>query len=116
LAAAPGTLSPQPIRVVAEDATTRIVAALEPLHSRGEFTPDAVKAAIETAGFPRDSISIVEVRSPLTTAEPPEQLGAAFGVHVGQTGCVVGSIRPDALTAEPKGSAVEFGCLEPFSH
>lgn len=102
-------------RARAEDAADRIHGALAPLRERGEFAPDAVASAIEDAGFPRESITTAPVRAPLgdTTGNPQ---GSAFGVHVGDAACVVGTIRPDRLQAEPKGSAAEYGCLEPATH
>ncbi|WP_019812793.1 hypothetical protein [Saccharomonospora saliphila] len=94
-------------RARAEDATERILDVLAPLRQEGAFAPDAVASAIESAGFPGDAI---------TTAPVRRARGTSFGVHVGDAGCVVGTVRPDRLSAEPKGAAAEFGCLEPFSH
>ncbi len=102
-------------RAAAEEAAERIRGALAPLRRKGEFAPEKVASAIENAGFPLDSITTAALRAPLaSTAEPPE--GAVFGVHVGNATCVVGTIRPDRLEAEPKGAAAEYGCLEPATH
>lgn len=102
-------------RAAAEEAAERIRGALAPLRGKGEFAPEKVASAIENAGFPPESITTEALRAPLAdTADPPK--GAVFGVHVGDATCVVGTIRPDRLEAEPKGAAAEYGCLEPATH
>lgn len=94
-------------RAVAEDAAERIVEALTPLHGNGEYAPGRVASAIEATGFPSGAI---------TTVPAGTMPGTHFGVHVGERGCVVGTMRPDRLSATAKGAAAEFGCLEPSSH
>jgi hypothetical protein len=94
-------------REAADAAAARIRPALEQLRAAGDFAPEATRQALLDLGYRAQDIEVTPMR------EPP---GAVYALHVGPRGCVIGDVRPDRVLVQVAGSAVEFGCLEPFSH
>lgn len=95
-------------------AAERIRPELERLRANGDLAADEVRAALVGLGFPAGDIAVQEFAERTVLASPGP--GAAFGVRVGDAGCVVGSVSPDGVRTEVTGAAAEFGCLEPFTH
>ncbi|MEU6024173.1 hypothetical protein [Micromonospora sp. NPDC047134] len=92
----------------------RIRPSLEALRAAGDFAPASTQRALLDLGIQPDAIQVTTMRPPTGQETPPP--GAVYAVRFGTVGCVIGDVRPDRVMVEVTGSAVEFGCLEPFSH
>ncbi|MEV4712797.1 hypothetical protein [Micromonospora sp. NPDC049374] len=93
----------------------RIRPKLEALRAAGDFAPASTQRVLLDLGITADAIEVTAMRTPIgqETTPPP---GAVYAVRFADVGCVIGDVRPERVMVEVRGSAAEFGCLEPFSH
>jgi hypothetical protein len=82
----------------------------------GDFRSDATRRALLGLGYLDADIEDEPMRVPLGWTSPQPPAGAVYAVHIGQAACVIGDVRPERVLVEVAGAAVEYGCLEPFSH
>jgi hypothetical protein len=103
-------------RSLAEEAATRIRPALEKLRAARQFAPAVTRQALLTLGFPAADVQVEPMQLPIGRNAPQPPDGAVYAIHVGKSGCVIGDVRPQRVLVQVTGTAVEYGCLEPFSH
>jgi hypothetical protein len=103
-------------RSLAEDVAARIRPQLEGLRASGDLAPGSVRDVLLGAGMAAADIVALPIAKPWWWTSPQPPAGVLFAIHIGQTGCVVGDLRPERVLVEVKGVAAEFGCLEPVTH
>ena len=103
-------------RSLAEDVAARIRPQLDRLRATGDLSPGSVRDVLLGAGMAPADVVALPIPTPWWWTSPQPPAGALFAIHIGQTGCVVGDLRPERVLVEVKGVAAEFGCLEPVTH
>ncbi|MDE9365669.1 hypothetical protein PZ938_08635 [Luteipulveratus sp. YIM 133132] len=98
----------------ANAAASRVRTSLSALRARHEYSPEAARKALASLGFDPDRTEVVAIRPMAGTDDVPP--GAAFGIHTGGRGCVIGDIRPEWVRVDVDATVMEGTCLEPFSH
>ncbi|MGI5242746.1 hypothetical protein [Dactylosporangium sp. CA-139066] len=93
----------------AQAAADKIKPALEAVRAGNDFGYTATRSALLALGYAADRIQVQSMRDPTVA-------GAVYAVRIGTRACVIGDVRPERVTAEVRGSAAEFGCLEPYTH
>jgi hypothetical protein len=108
-------LSPDDQRLAGQ-AADRIRPELAKLRTAGDFAPDSTRRMLLNLGYPSGDVEVTPMRTPGGWSSPQPPAGAVFAVHLGRAACVLGDVRPERVLVEVRGSATEYGCLEPFSH
>jgi hypothetical protein len=94
----------------------RIRPLLTDLRAAGDFAPESTRAALLGLGLAADKVGVSPMRASVLSGSEQVPAGAVFEVHFGERGCIIGDIRPERLLIEVRGSAAEYGCLEPYTH
>jgi hypothetical protein len=96
-------------RADAAAAAEKIRPALEAVRARNDFGFTGTRSALLALGYTAEQVQVVGMNDPTVP-------GAVYAVRLPPRACVIGSVRPEAVTAEVQGAAAEFGCLEPYTH
>jgi hypothetical protein len=84
---------------------------LEQVRASGAITPEAVRGALLTAGYPEQDVEAVPRTLPSDGTTQYVVFGIAF-----QDGCVSGIVTPTEVRAEAMGRYPEWGCIAPDTH
>jgi len=101
-------------RRTGQELAARIRPKLEAMRVAGDLTPESTRQALLGFGLPAGDVQVTAMWPAIDTGVSPP--GAAYGIHLAGGGCVIGSVRPERVTAEVTAAAAEFGCLEPQTH
>ncbi|MGI5473102.1 hypothetical protein [Streptomyces sp. CA-132043] len=103
----PGEMSPQDEKRAGQKAT-EVKRALEDLRRRGKISPAEVQPVLAELAA-SDPLSVTGSRSLWSDKAG----GSSYGIWIGKTACVTGTVSKDHVWASVNGHYLESGCLPP---
>ncbi|MFE1290283.1 hypothetical protein [Streptomyces sp. NPDC058751] len=100
-------------RAAAGKQAARVRPVLEKLRARGRIGPDAVRPALAALGFAPADLRVQPPWSRWEVDHAEKVPGTMYGISIGSTACVSGTVGADRVWTEVTGPYPETGCVAP---
>lgn len=108
----PGDMSPAD-EAAAKEKAKKVGPALEKLRRQGRISPKDVRPVLLSLGFRATDMRVQDPWSKWNVDHAEKVPGTAYGIWVGKTACVSGTVSADSVWTEVTGPYPETACIAP---
>ncbi|MFD4624257.1 hypothetical protein [Streptomyces sp. NPDC058475] len=97
----------------AKEKAKKVKPVLEKLREQGRISPEDVRPALASLGFRAADLRVQDPWSTWKVDHAEKVPGSAYGIWVGRTACISGTVTGDGVWTEVTGPYPETACIAP---